>query len=66
MIERLHRVRRDRGGRTVAAEIPEIGGRCASLPDLDRRTTDEILDYDERGLLGCEVKDLQVAEKGGE
>jgi hypothetical protein len=36
------------------------------LPDLDRRTTDEILDYDERGLLGCGVKDLQVAEKGGE
>jgi antitoxin VapB len=44
--ERLQRVR----GRSLAAEILEIGKRCAALPDLDRRTADEILGYDEHGL----------------
>lgn len=48
--ERLQRVRHDRGGRSLAIEILEIGRRCASLPDLDRRTADEILGYDEHGL----------------
>lgn len=48
--ERLQRVRRAHGGRSLAAEILEIGRRCAALPDLDRRTADEILGYDERGL----------------
>lgn len=50
--ERLQRVRRDRSGRSLGAEILEIGRRCASLPDLDRRTADEILGYDEHGLPG--------------
>jgi len=45
--ERLHRLRRERG---LAAGLLEIGKRCASLPDLDTRTTDEILRYDEHGL----------------
>jgi len=48
--ERLLRVRRDRGGRSLAAELLEIGKRCAALPDLDTRTADEILGYDEHGL----------------
>ena len=48
--ERLRRVRRDRAGRSLAEELLEIGRRCASLPDLDRRTADEILGYDEHGL----------------
>lgn len=48
--ERLQRVRRGRAGRSLAAEILEIGKRCASLPDLDTRTPDEILGYDEYGL----------------
>jgi antitoxin VapB len=48
--ERLQRVRRDRGDRSLAAEILEIGERCASLPDLDTRVADEILGYDEHGL----------------
>jgi antitoxin VapB len=30
--EQLQRVRRDRGGRGLAAKILEIGRRCASLP----------------------------------
>jgi antitoxin VapB len=48
--ERLQRVRHNRRGRSLAAEILDIGRRCASLPDLDVRSTDEILGYDEHGL----------------
>jgi len=31
-------------------EIREIGKRCAALPDLDTRTADEILGYDDLGV----------------
>jgi antitoxin VapB len=48
--ERLQRVRRQHAGRSLAPEILDIGRRCAALPDLDRRTAEEILGYDERGL----------------
>ena len=48
--ERLQRVRRARGGRNLAAEILEIGRRCASLPDLDTRSADAILGYNAHGL----------------
>ncbi len=48
--ERLHRLRRTRAGGSLAAELVAIGRRCAALPDLDRRTPDEILGYDEHGL----------------
>lgn len=48
--ERLQRVRRVHSKRSLAAEILEIGRRCASLPDVDARTADEILGYDEHGL----------------
>jgi antitoxin VapB len=48
--ERLQRVRHEHAGRSLAAEILEIGRRCAALPDLDQRTADEIIGYDERGL----------------
>jgi antitoxin VapB len=50
--ERLQRVRRGRARRSLAAEIMEIGERCASLPDLDTRTPDQMLGYDEQGLRG--------------
>ena len=50
--ERLQRVRRGPAGARLAAEILEIGKRCAALPDLDRRPPDEILGYDEHGLPG--------------
>jgi antitoxin VapB len=43
-------VRRNRSGRSLAAEILEIGARCAALPDLDVRPADEILGYDAHGL----------------
>ena len=36
--------------RSLADELDEIGKRCAALPDLDTRTPDEILGYDENGL----------------
>jgi antitoxin VapB len=48
--ERLQRVRRQRAGRRLADEILEIGDRCAAMPDLDRRSPDEIVGYNEHGL----------------
>lgn len=48
--ERLLRVNRATAGRRLADEIMEIGARCAALPDLDVRSADEILGYDENGL----------------
>jgi antitoxin VapB len=48
--ERLQRVRRGRAGGSLAAELLAIGQRCAALPDIDQRTPDEILGYDEHGL----------------
>jgi antitoxin VapB len=48
--ERLQRIRRDRAGRSLAAELLRIGKRCAALPDLNSRSADEILGYDEHGL----------------
>lgn len=48
--ERLQRVRRQQSGRSLAAEILEIGRRCAALPDLDARSADEICGCDEHGL----------------
>lgn len=48
--ERLQRVRRGDAAPRLAEEILEIGKRCAALPDLDERSPDEILGYDEHGL----------------
>jgi len=48
--ERLQRVHKQQSRRSLAAEILEIGKRCAALPDLDARTADEILGYDQHGL----------------
>lgn len=48
--ERLRRVRHKPAAGSLAAELLAIGQRCAALPDLDRRTPDEILGYDEHGL----------------
>jgi antitoxin VapB len=48
--ERLQRVRRGQSPPSLADEIMEIGRRCAALPDLDTRTAEEILGYDEHGL----------------
>ena len=49
--DRLERIQRCRAGRRLADELDEIALHTASLPVLDNRTSDEILSYDEHGLL---------------
>lgn len=47
------RLRREQGRSTISRlkdDLLEIGRRCAALPDLDSRTAEEILGYDETGL----------------
>jgi len=48
--DRLARLRRERSGRRLADELDDIGRHCAQLPVMDRRTTDEVLGYDDDGL----------------
>jgi len=50
--ERLERLRKrtSTGGR-LRDELREIGERCASLPTLDERAAEEIIGYDDRGIL---------------
>lgn len=48
--ERLMREEGRRSSPSLEEEILEIARRCASLPDLDTRSPDEILGYDENGL----------------
>jgi len=48
--DRLERVRRERGRRSLADELEEIAMHCANLPVLDAREPDEILRYDKDGL----------------
>lgn len=48
-----HALRRVRGRKTapsVRDAILEVSDRCAALPDLDTRTPEEILGYDQRGV----------------
>ena len=48
--ERLLKVQGRRSARNLKEEIDEIGKRCAALPDLDKRSVDEILGYDSFGV----------------
>lgn len=49
--ERLERERLRRGETTrLADRLQQLGRECAALPDLDPRTPDEIVGYDETGL----------------
>ena len=52
LAERLERetLRRGRSKDGLAAELNKIALHCASLPDLDTRSPDEIIGYDENGL----------------
>ena len=50
--DRLERLRRDRTGLSLEAELGQIASHCAALPVRDSRPADEILGYDERGLPG--------------
>lgn len=47
------RIRRQQSGtKSLQEKIQEIQKRIAALPVLDDRTPDEIIGYDEHGLLG--------------
>ena len=48
--ERLAQVENTRGGIRLADELDRIALHCATLPRRDRRSADEIIGYDERGL----------------
>ncbi len=48
--ERLVRIRRSRKDQTLRRDIDEILARVHALPELDNRTADEIIGYDENGL----------------
>ena len=48
--DRLERIRRRSSGRSLAEELDEIALHCASLPVVDGRAAEDILEYDERGL----------------
>jgi antitoxin VapB len=48
--ERLERLKGRRTSTDVAEEIMKISLRCRALPDMDPRSVDEILNYDETGL----------------
>lgn len=46
--ERLERLERRRSGPELAKTLMAIARRCSALPDLDTRTPEEILGYDEK------------------
>ena len=51
LAERLERERLRRGGSgRLADQLMAIGRHCAALPDLDSRSPDEIVGYDENGM----------------
>jgi antitoxin VapB len=51
LAERLEREPRKRGrAKSLAERLDEIALHCASLPDYDVRTPDEIIGYDEYGV----------------
>ena len=48
--DRLAQVERSRAGGRIVDELDHIALHCASLPRRDRRSADQIIGYDERGL----------------
>ena len=51
LAERLERERRKRGRtKSLVARLNEIALHCASLPDYDTRTPEEIVGYDDKGM----------------
>lgn len=51
LADRLERLSGARRAPTTFEAIMDISNRCGSLPDLDSRTPDEILGYDDEGTL---------------
>lgn len=50
--ERLERLKGRRSAPDLAETLMAISRRCGALPDLDIRTPEEILGYDEKGAFG--------------
>jgi antitoxin VapB len=51
LAERLERERRRRGrNKSLAERLDAIALRCASLPDYDTRSPDQIIGYDDKGM----------------
>jgi antitoxin VapB len=50
LAERLERIRRHREDKSLRRDIEKILARVDALPELDTRTADEIIGYDENGL----------------
>jgi antitoxin VapB len=51
LAERLERERRPRGAtKGLAERLDELAKECATLPDYDTRSPDEIIGYDEYGV----------------
>jgi antitoxin VapB len=50
--ERLERLTGRRRGIDVADSLARISRRCRKLPNRDGRTADEIIGYDDKGLVG--------------
>jgi antitoxin VapB len=48
--ERLHKVASRPRQKLMLEELAEIRGRWAAMRQIDRRSANEILDYDENGL----------------
>lgn len=48
--ERLAQVEKTRGAIRLADELDHIALHCANLPRRDRRSAEQIIGYDERGL----------------
>lgn len=48
--ERLERLNNNRRSQALTAQIDDILQRVDAMPDLDVRTPDEIIGYDENGL----------------
>jgi antitoxin VapB len=47
--ERLERLKGRRSAPDLIETLRAIGRRCSTLPDLDTRSAEEILGYDEKG-----------------
>jgi len=50
LLEAVRSTTGERAPKLRAEELLEIGRRCAALPELDTRSVDDILGYDEHGV----------------
>lgn len=48
--ERLERLKGTKRSADIYQKIKSIAKRCSSLPDIDKRSADEILGYDDNGV----------------